>query len=30
MGLYEVSSSVSLFGFGIGTMLTMWEVLCFC
>ena len=31
MGLYEVPLSVSLLGFGIGTMLTnsMCEVLCF-
>ena len=33
MGLYEVPLSVSLLGFGIGTMLAnfpMCEVLCFC
>ena len=30
MGLYEVPLSVSLLGFGIGTMLSMCEVLCFC
>ena len=32
MGLYEVALSVSLLGFGIGTMLppSMCEVLCFC
>ena len=32
MGLYEVPLSVSLLGFGIGTMLANFqcEVLCFC
>ena len=32
MGLYEVPLSVSLLGFGIGTMLptSMYELLCFC
>ena len=30
MGMYEVPLSVSLLGFGIGTMVANFHVLCFC